>query len=100
MPEHMRNEDGSPNTAHTTNLVDLIYVAEDKDEVKLSDGILADVAPTLLSDGAEAARRNVRPQPGDAQELSRSAFFSFPRSCAGLHGRDFFCHGGLREPSA
>lgn len=47
--EHMRNEDGSPNTAHTTNLVDLIYVAEDKDEVKLSDGILADVAPTLLS---------------------------------------------------
>lgn len=47
--EHMRNEDGSPNTAHTTNLVDLIYVAEDKDEVKLSNGILADVAPTLLN---------------------------------------------------
>ena len=47
--EHMRNEDGSPNTAHTTNLVDLIYVADDKDQVTLSDGILADVAPTLLS---------------------------------------------------
>ena len=40
--EHMRNEDGSPNTAHTTNLVDLIYVADDKDQVTLSDGILAD----------------------------------------------------------
>lgn len=47
--EHMRNEDGSPNTAHTTNLVDLIYVADDKDQVTLSDGILADVAPTMLS---------------------------------------------------
>lgn len=47
--EHMRNEDGSPNTAHTTNLVDLIYVADDKDKVELSNGILADVAPTLLS---------------------------------------------------
>ena len=47
--EHMRNEDGSPNTAHTTNLVDLIYVAADKDQVTLSNGILADVAPTLLS---------------------------------------------------
>ena len=29
--------------------MDLIYVAEDKDEVKLSNGILADVAPTLLN---------------------------------------------------
>ena len=47
--EHMRNEDGSPNTAHTTNLVDLIYVADDKDQVNLSNGILADVAPTLLN---------------------------------------------------
>ena len=45
----MRNEDGSPNTAHTTNLVDLIYVGADKDEVNLSNGILADVAPTLLN---------------------------------------------------
>ena len=47
--EHMRNSDGSPNTAHTTNLVDLIYVGADKDEINLSNGILADVAPTLLS---------------------------------------------------
>lgn len=47
--EHMRNEDGSPNTAHTTNLVHLIYVAEDGAQYKLQDGILADVAPTLLN---------------------------------------------------
>lgn len=47
--ERMRNEDGSPNTAHTTNLVDLIYVGDDKDQVTLRDGILADIAPTMLS---------------------------------------------------
>jgi 2,3-bisphosphoglycerate-independent phosphoglycerate mutase len=47
--EHMRNEDGSPNTAHTTNLVDLIYVGADKDSVKLDNGILADIAPTMLA---------------------------------------------------
>jgi 2,3-bisphosphoglycerate-independent phosphoglycerate mutase len=46
--EQMRNADGSPNTAHTTNLVHLIYVANDSALFALSDGILADVAPTLL----------------------------------------------------
>lgn len=46
--ELMRNRDGSPNTAHTTNLVHVIYVADDASQYKLSDGILADVAPTLL----------------------------------------------------
>jgi len=46
--ELMRNPDGSPNTAHTTNLVHFLYVAADADEYALSDGILADVAPTLL----------------------------------------------------
>lgn len=46
--EHMRNEDGSPNTAHTTNLVDLIYVGADKDQIRLKDGVLADMAPTML----------------------------------------------------
>jgi 2,3-bisphosphoglycerate-independent phosphoglycerate mutase len=46
--ELMRNPDGSPNTAHTTNLVHLIYVAADAGEYRLKDGILADVAPTLL----------------------------------------------------
>jgi 2,3-bisphosphoglycerate-independent phosphoglycerate mutase len=46
--ELMRNPDGSPNTAHTTNLVHLIYVAEDAKNFRLEDGILADIAPTLL----------------------------------------------------
>jgi 2,3-bisphosphoglycerate-independent phosphoglycerate mutase len=46
--EYMRNPDGSPNTAHTTNLVHAIYVAEDADQYTVNDGILADFAPTLL----------------------------------------------------
>jgi 2,3-bisphosphoglycerate-independent phosphoglycerate mutase len=46
--EQMRNADGSPNTAHTTNLVHFIYVAEDAGKFRCRDGILADVAPTLL----------------------------------------------------
>jgi 2,3-bisphosphoglycerate-independent phosphoglycerate mutase len=46
--EQMRNSDGSPNTAHTTNLVHNIYVAEDAGRFRVVDGILADVAPTLL----------------------------------------------------
>jgi len=46
--EFMRNADGSPHTAHTTNLVHLWYVAEDAAAKKVADGILADVAPTLL----------------------------------------------------
>ena len=47
--ELMRNPDGSPNTAHTTNLVHGIYVAPSTKKVKLRDGILADIAPTLLA---------------------------------------------------
>jgi 2,3-bisphosphoglycerate-independent phosphoglycerate mutase len=46
--EQMRNSDGSPNTAHTTNMVHCIYVADDADKFRCDDGILADVAPTLL----------------------------------------------------
>ena len=46
--EFMRNADGSPNTAHTTNLVHAIYVGEDAKDCSVDDGILADVAPTLL----------------------------------------------------
>jgi 2,3-bisphosphoglycerate-independent phosphoglycerate mutase len=47
--EQMRNADGSPNTAHTTNLVHFIYVAAEAAKAKVESGILADVAPTLLS---------------------------------------------------
>jgi 2,3-bisphosphoglycerate-independent phosphoglycerate mutase len=46
--EQMRNPDGSPNTAHTTNLVHCIYVAQDAAQFRCQDGILADVGPTLL----------------------------------------------------
>ncbi len=46
--EKMINEDGSPHTAHTTNLVHAIYVAENAGDVRVRDGILADMAPTLL----------------------------------------------------
>ena len=46
--EQMRNADGSPNTAHTTNLVHFIYAAEDAAQFRVEPGILADVAPTIL----------------------------------------------------
>ena len=42
------NEDGSPNTAHSLNPVPCVYVTENKG-AKISDGILADVAPSILS---------------------------------------------------
>lgn len=40
------NEDGSPNTAHTTNLVPIVLIDKDYDSIK--DGKLADIAPTVL----------------------------------------------------
>ena len=46
--ELMMNEDGSPNTAHTTNLVPCILV-DDTYRGKLKDGKLGDLAPTLLT---------------------------------------------------
>lgn len=42
------NADGTPNTAHSVNPVPVVMVTED-DSVQLKDGILADVAPTILS---------------------------------------------------
>ena len=45
--DHALNEDGTPNTAHSLNPVPIIYVTEDKD-AKVKDGILADVAPSIL----------------------------------------------------
>lgn len=44
--ETMINGDGSPNTAHTTNPVPIIIV--DKDIKNVSNGILGDIAPTIL----------------------------------------------------
>ena len=43
----MINEDGSPNTAHTTNLVPFILV-DDKETLPVRDGKLGDLAPTIL----------------------------------------------------
>jgi 2,3-bisphosphoglycerate-independent phosphoglycerate mutase len=44
--ETMINPDGTPNTAHTTNPVPLILV--DKELTKINDGVLGDIAPTIL----------------------------------------------------
>lgn len=44
--ETMKNPDGSPNTAHTTNPVPLILV--DKELKSIKNGILGDIAPTIL----------------------------------------------------
>jgi 2,3-bisphosphoglycerate-independent phosphoglycerate mutase len=46
--EVMKNEDGTPNTAHTTNLVPCILV-DDTYKGKLKDGKLGDLAPTILT---------------------------------------------------
>ena len=45
--DHALNEDGTPNTAHSLNPVPFIYVS-DNPGAKVKDGILADVAPSLL----------------------------------------------------
>lgn len=45
--EFMVNEDGTPNTAHTTNLVPCILIDKDY-RPALNDGKLADIAPTIL----------------------------------------------------
>ena len=41
-----RHPDGSPHTAHTTNPVPVVVLSERVDSIQ--DGILADVAPTVL----------------------------------------------------
>lgn len=44
--DYMINDDGTPNTAHTTNLVPCIVI--DKDVKQVKDGKLGDIAPTIL----------------------------------------------------
>ena len=46
--DKMLDSDGSPFTAHTTNPVPVVLVSEKYKNAKLRDGILADLAPTLL----------------------------------------------------
>ncbi len=42
------NPDGTPNTAHTMNPVPCIYVSSSDQKIKISNGKLGDVAPTVL----------------------------------------------------
>ncbi|MDP3313652.1 2,3-bisphosphoglycerate-independent phosphoglycerate mutase [Lutibacter sp.] len=44
--ETMINPDGTPHTAHTTNPVPIILI--DKDLTQIKDGVLGDIAPTIL----------------------------------------------------
>ena len=44
--DYMINDDGTPNTAHTTNPVPLFLI--DNDYKKISNGRLCDLAPTIL----------------------------------------------------
>lgn len=45
--DYMLNPDGSPNTAHSMNLVPIVYVSNSPQEIK--SGKLGDVAPTILN---------------------------------------------------
>jgi len=45
--EEMRDEEGDPQTKHTTSPVPLVLVGNGWEAAALSDGILADVAPTI-----------------------------------------------------
>jgi len=45
--DHALNDDGTPNTTHSTNPVPFIYVTEKKNAT-VQDGVLADVAPSIL----------------------------------------------------
>ena len=46
--DFMINEDGSPNTAHTLNLVPL-FLVDQSSKGKLKSGKLGDIAPTILN---------------------------------------------------
>jgi 2,3-bisphosphoglycerate-independent phosphoglycerate mutase len=72
--EFMRNADGSPNTAHTTNLVPCI-LADNSYTGTLADGKLGDLAPTILE-------LMGLPQPPEmtGQSLLRPAAFTVPHA--------------------
>jgi 2,3-bisphosphoglycerate-independent phosphoglycerate mutase len=44
----MVNPDGTPNTAHTVNPVPCILVGQNSNNLKLKNGKLADIAPSIL----------------------------------------------------
>jgi 2,3-bisphosphoglycerate-independent phosphoglycerate mutase len=47
--DFMINDDGTPNTAHTLNLVPCIFVSKNASGKTIQSGKLGDVAPTILS---------------------------------------------------
>ncbi len=47
--DYMINSDGSPNTAHTTNPVPCFLISPSNPGLKLENGALADLAPTILT---------------------------------------------------
>lgn len=47
--DFMINADGSPHTAHTVNMVPIIYVGKEAVGKKIENGRLADVIPTILN---------------------------------------------------
>jgi len=46
--EDMIDKKGNPHTAHTLNPVPLILISNDNKKYHLKDGILSDIAPTIL----------------------------------------------------
>jgi 2,3-bisphosphoglycerate-independent phosphoglycerate mutase len=78
--EEMRDEAGRPQTKHTTSPVPLVLVADAWRAARLSDGILADVAPTLcqllrIEPGPEMTGRSlIEPHPAGGSAPSASVW--------------------------
>ena len=47
--DYMVNDDGSPNTAHTTNPVPCFFLSKNLNNRTIQNGKLGDIAPTILS---------------------------------------------------
>lgn len=47
--EQMIAADGTPHTAHSTNPVPFVYIEDGNDGAQLEEGILGDIAPTILA---------------------------------------------------
>ncbi len=47
--ECMQDEGGHPHTSHTTNLVPFILIENETKNIKLNDGNLSDIAPSILN---------------------------------------------------
>jgi 2,3-bisphosphoglycerate-independent phosphoglycerate mutase len=47
--DYMINDDGTPNTAHTKNMVPCFYISNDPNGARIKNGKLGDIAPTILT---------------------------------------------------